>query len=275
LVHDFARECEQLETRSRGRLPVSAINILIPMGVALFAASPDQPAEIPELAIPFGCGRGFTVSQAHQTGSHLHNDSFAWDIRMPEGEPIVAAMDGVVRLARGDSTSGGCDISYAKDSNYVVLAHANGLETQYLHFSKVTVKPGDAVKAGDLIGYSGKTGWACGAHLHFKLARTMGEGWNNPSIPARLAGYGDPQTGDWVQSPTCSDERPYIASLNEPSVPSDRTSGAQALVERVESASRRESVPAAVVREATLRGSSSSMEQVRPASGTDGVLSNK
>lgn len=131
---------------------------------------------------------------------------------MPEGEPIVAAKDGVVRLARGDSTRGGCDISFAKDANYVVLQHEGGLETQYLHFSKVVVKAGDPVKAGQLLGYSGTTGWACGAHLHFKVTG-LGEGWNNASVTAHLAGYGDAQFGVRVSSGKCSPKRPYIASL--------------------------------------------------------------
>ena len=72
------------------------------------------------MGIPFACGQTFTVSQAHDTGSHLQNDTWAWDFRMPEGVPIVAAMDGTVRLARGDSTQGGCDPRYARFANYVV-----------------------------------------------------------------------------------------------------------------------------------------------------------
>ncbi len=177
--------------------------------------------------MPFACGRAFTVSQAHDTGSHLNNDTWAWDIRMPEGVPITATLDGVVRLARGDSTSGGCGVEFAKEANYVVLAHAGGLETQYLHFVKVVVKAGDQVKRGQLIGYSGKTGWACGSHLHFKLARTEGVGWNNPSVPARVARHGDPQAGMEIVSAACTTERPFIASL-EPSPPGELAHGAAA-----------------------------------------------
>src|SRR5262249_29059018 len=145
-----------------------------------------------QVGIPFGCGYAFPVSQTHNTGSHLQNDVWAWDFRMPEGTPVVAARDGVVRLARGDSKDGGCDPRFAPLANYVVVDHGHGMETQYLHFSQVAVKPGDIVKAGDLLGYSGKTGWACGAHLHFKVAHVVAAGWNNPSVPAALDGYGDP-----------------------------------------------------------------------------------
>ncbi|CAM4323838.1 M23 family metallopeptidase [Myxococcus xanthus] len=160
---------------------------------------------MPEVGVPFACGRIHTVSQGHDTGSHQHNDTHAWDFRMPDGTPIVAARDGTVRLSRGDSTKGGCDEKFAPHANYVVISHGDGLETQYLHFSAVVVKPGDVVKEGQLIGFSGSTGWACGAHLHFKVARESGKGWNNPSVPARIAGYGDPVRDTRVAAPLCKD----------------------------------------------------------------------
>src|SRR5215470_11837839 len=146
----------------------------------------------------------FPVSQVHNIGSHVGNDSWAWDFRMPEGTPVVAALDGVVRLARGDSDEGGCDPSMARKANYVVIESENGLELQYLHFSSVSVVAGQRVHRGDLLGYSGKTGWACGAHLHFKVATPVSAGWNNPSMEARLQGYGDPVLESWVSSPPCT-----------------------------------------------------------------------
>jgi len=131
---------------------------------------------------------------------------------MPEGVPIVAALDGLVRVARGDSQIGGCDPRYAADANYVVLSHENGWETQYLHFSKVVVAAGQRVKAGQLLGYSGKTGWACGPHLHFKVAQAEGPGWNNPSVPARIRGYGDPVVDTLINAGVCTDQAPLMAT---------------------------------------------------------------
>ncbi len=192
----------------------TVLSLLLSLSRLSLGATPELASATPEVQVPFACGRSFTVSQAHETGSHLNNDTYAWDFRMPEGEPIVAALDGVVRMARGDSTAGGCGIEFAKDANYVVLAHAGGLETQYLHFQKVMVKAGDVVKAGELIGFSGKTGWACGSHLHFKVAQTQTDGWNNPSVHATVARYGDPQTGTLIFAGDCSESRPYIASMD-------------------------------------------------------------
>ena len=146
----------------------------------------------------------FPVSQVHNVGSHTGNDTWAWDFRMPEGTAVVAALDGVVRLARGDSDEGGCDPAMARKTNYVVIESAGNIETQYLHFSAVSVTPGQYVRRGDLLGYSGKTGWACGAHLHFKVATPVSAGWNNPSVEARISGFGDPALDSWISSPPCT-----------------------------------------------------------------------
>ncbi len=131
---------------------------------------------------------------------------------MPEGIPIVAAYAGMIRMARGDSRVGGCEPRFAPEANYVVISHENGWETQYLHFSKIVVKAGDKVEAGDLLGYSGATGWACGSHLHFKVARQVSPGWNNPSIAASIVGYGDPSVDTIVLSRDCRPDRPLIAT---------------------------------------------------------------
>ncbi len=179
--------------------------------------SPNLPMDVPEVNVPFACGRIYPVSQAHDTGSHKFNDTYAWDFRMPVGTPIVSARDGVVRMARGDSTEGGCDEKYAPMANYVVVSHGDGLETQYLHFSAVVVKPGEHVKQGQLLGFSGETGWACGAHLHFKVARETGRGWNNPSVPARIVGYGDPVRDVRVAAPLCREPQNNIVAAQEPS----------------------------------------------------------
>ncbi len=74
------------------------------------------------------------------------------------GTPIYAAASGIVI----SPTSGGWA------GNNVVISHANGGSTLYAHMSKKVAQPGDAVKAGDLIGYVGATGNVTGPHLHFE-----------------------------------------------------------------------------------------------------------
>jgi hypothetical protein len=232
------------------------------------AVTPARNTVAPEIGVPFACGRVFPVSQGHDTGSHLQNDTYAWDFRMPVGTPVVAAEDGQVRLARGDSTQGACDPKMAQYANYVVVAHSGGVETQYLHFSAVVVKPGERVRKGQLLGYSGNTGWSCGPHLHFKVARSVGSGWNNPSVPALISGYGDPVRDTLIAAPACGNNQdmPVMAANdprgNEPLAPATDVaregeqaaggipSGARSILEKVsrtasESARQRPQTPEA------------------------------
>ena len=61
---------------------------------------------------------------------------------------------------------------------YVVIDHGGGVSTLYAHLSKLIVKKGDSVLAGQKIAVSGNTGWSTGPHLHFEL-RIWGE-YKNP-----------------------------------------------------------------------------------------------
>lgn len=74
------------------------------------------------------------------------------------GENIYAAFDGVVRVAKFNGGYG----------NMVLIRHYNNLETLYGHMSVLKVRPGQKVKAGDVIGLAGSTGRSTGPHLHFE-----------------------------------------------------------------------------------------------------------
>jgi len=80
------------------------------------------------------------------------------DIAAPENTPVYASSDGTVTLSGGD---------YFYIGNVVVLDHGQNLSTIYAHLKNTTVKKGDKVKQGDIIGYVGKTGRATGPHLHW------------------------------------------------------------------------------------------------------------
>lgn len=74
---------------------------------------------------------------------------------------IIAFADGIVKISKNSSTAG----------EYVELDHGNGNYTRYLHMKKGsrTVKVGQAVKKGQVLGYMGATGNVTGAHLHFDI----------------------------------------------------------------------------------------------------------
>lgn len=82
------------------------------------------------------------------------------DLKTKPNDEIYAAFDGVV------VTSG----PYYGYGNCIRIKHAYGLETLYSHQSKNMVKKGDKVKAGQVIGLTGRTGRATTEHLHFEVS---------------------------------------------------------------------------------------------------------
>lgn len=84
------------------------------------------------------------------------------DIAVPEGTPIRAAAAGTVALQQPESASGGY-------GNYTCIDHGGGLSTCYAHQSAFSVSLGDSVSQGEVIGYTGCTGYCLGPHLHFEV----------------------------------------------------------------------------------------------------------
>jgi murein DD-endopeptidase MepM/ murein hydrolase activator NlpD len=81
------------------------------------------------------------------------------DFEVMEDAPIVSCFDGVVRMAR----------LYGEYGKMVVIRHYNGLETVYAHLNRISVKSGQIVAAGQLIGTGGKTGNVDTPTLHFEI----------------------------------------------------------------------------------------------------------
>ncbi len=80
------------------------------------------------------------------------------DLGVASGTPIRAAADGLVVIAGVRGGYGSC----------TVIAHGSRLATVYAHQSSIGVRPGQRVKAGDVIGRVGATGLSTGPHLHFE-----------------------------------------------------------------------------------------------------------
>ena len=93
------------------------------------------------------------------------------DLKTCANDTIVAAFDGIVRMAK----------PYAAYGNVIVIRHYNGLETVYSHNSKNLVKVGDRVKAGEPVGLTGRTGRATTEHLHFEV-RINGQHFNPEKV---------------------------------------------------------------------------------------------
>ncbi|MFH1307751.1 MAG: M23 family metallopeptidase [archaeon] len=102
---------------------------------------------------------------------HVGNLRNSVDFTCNEGTEIVAARGGEVVWIKDDSNVGGLDKKYMNDGNRVVIKHDNGEYTAYEHlkYKGVTVKVGDKVEEGELVGYAGNTGYSSAPHLHFEV----------------------------------------------------------------------------------------------------------
>jgi len=91
----------------------------------------------------------------------FHNglDYGCWDRMNPTNDPIYSISDGKVMLTKYNKGGYG---------NYVVIEH-DGYCSLYAHLKEWTVKAGDIIKEGDVIGKMGTTGNSTGIHLHFEI----------------------------------------------------------------------------------------------------------
>ncbi len=83
----------------------------------------------------------------------------AIDIAANYGTPVYAYADGIVTAAGWGIMKG----------NYVTITHDDGLQTNYLHLSKITAKKGQSISVGEKLGEVGSTGYSTGNHLHFSV----------------------------------------------------------------------------------------------------------
>jgi len=94
--------------------------------------------------------------------------------------PILAAAAGVVVATRNDVICRGCHLGYG---NYVKLDHGNGFLTVYGHlrYPSVTVRMGERVRQGQVLGFMGTTGHSTGIHVHFEI-RYLDEGAKQAAV---------------------------------------------------------------------------------------------
>ena len=113
--------------------------------------------------------KGNVVTQGFKSGVHNGIDLVGTGRTL---DYIVAHSDGQVVSVRSNYKT--TDKTGSSYGNYVKIKHNNGMYTLYAHMKhgSVTVKLGDKVKKGQVIGYMGSTGRSTGAHLHFEVRNT-------------------------------------------------------------------------------------------------------
>ena len=157
--------------------------------------------------LPFPEDERFPVAQAFG-GEVSHTDKqnyYAVDIAMPEGTPVLAALDGIGMTVDNDFYGAGQDRSkYGDRANNVRIVHADGTMAVYAHLQleSARVSVGAHVHAGQQIASSGNTGFTRGPHLHFVVQQNVDmdliavpfkfSGGNGEFVPERgmvLGGY--------------------------------------------------------------------------------------
>jgi murein DD-endopeptidase MepM/ murein hydrolase activator NlpD len=182
-------------TDSQARLPRR------PVWAALFLLAPClAPAQAPplSLSLPIACQVGVDCeiqnhvdhdpgpgSADYQCGTRTYQAHTGIDFRLlnlaqqRRGVAVLAAADGRVARARDGvadvsvRTTGTAVVEGRECGNGVAIRHAGGFETRYCHLAKgsVAVRPGDAIRAGEVIGRVGLSGRTEYPHLHFSVHR--------------------------------------------------------------------------------------------------------
>jgi murein DD-endopeptidase MepM/ murein hydrolase activator NlpD len=139
-----------------------------------FSFAPTAPRIRPnqEFDLPFDRWVNWIVGQGVSGAySHTGRAQFSFDFVMPEGTPILAAEKGTVARVVDGFTRCCLPVERGVESNHVIVIHSDGAFSGYGHLRPgIPVKEGQSVAAGELLGYSGSTGYATMPHLHFDVS---------------------------------------------------------------------------------------------------------
>ena len=131
-------------------------------------AKPSDPEEI--YWLPFASDHSESIYQGYN-GVFSHQNSYSLDFSHKLGSEVFAARSGKVVMTKSDSDQFCLTKDCAKYNNKIIILHDDGTFAEYVHLKKggIVVTNGDEIKQGQLIGYSGNTGWSNGPHLHFSV----------------------------------------------------------------------------------------------------------
>ena len=138
-------------------------------------------------SLPFEHRKKVFLVQGYES-MFSHKGEKALDFKVKTGTEVCAARGGVVTAVRKDSDRRGLKPANLSDGNYVFIRHDDDSEANYWHFKKdgVLVKEGDTVTTGQLIGFSGNTGYSAFPHLHFEVRGYDAATGQNTQLPTRF-----------------------------------------------------------------------------------------
>lgn len=169
------------------------------------------------LRLPFNTGQSFIVTNGYGTPGDGDHNGYGVDFGMSAGTPVVATYQGVVidvndytaRSSTGTYPNGSPMSSRDLGGVWVKIRHTgttSNWDSSYLHFSSRIVNIGDSISTGQVIGYSGHSGWTVGVtgdHLHFHIRNTSGTGFRPvPMSGVDLSNPSSNTISDFVQGHT-------------------------------------------------------------------------
>jgi murein DD-endopeptidase MepM/ murein hydrolase activator NlpD len=164
--------------------------VCLAIGILVAASAGAEPL----YRLPWADGLSFMLTQVpggRITTHFTKATQNAVDVAMPEGMPVVAAREGTVEALEAKYGASPEEEPLTYEGNFVRVRHADGTAASYAHlrYRGVAVAVGEAVAAGQLLGYSGATGDVEQPHLHFVVTRvvTNSSGWREDvSLPVKF-----------------------------------------------------------------------------------------
>ncbi|WP_299404070.1 M23 family metallopeptidase [Acaryochloris sp. IP29b_bin.148] len=137
-------------------------------------------------------GKGW-LSQGIRGTTHQGRMEFAYDLAIAVGAPVYAMRSGKVLAIRDRYPDTGGGKEKATQFNYVWIEHDGGYKSIYVHLQQgfrdyVNLKAGDWVNAGQLIGFSGNSGWSSNPHLHIEVQRPSNKQHFTQTVPFVVSG---------------------------------------------------------------------------------------
>jgi murein DD-endopeptidase MepM/ murein hydrolase activator NlpD len=163
------------------------------------AANPDPTTAFPLQGFchPLN-GLGY-LSGGNNESTHRGRIAYAYDLATSIGTPVYAMRTGRVIAIQDRYPDNGGGQDKISQFNYVMIEHDGGYRSVYVHLkqtfgSLVNIKVGDRVEKGQLIGYSGNSGWSTGPHLHIEIQKPGSDFTFTQTVPFAIAGVCKPGT---------------------------------------------------------------------------------
>jgi murein DD-endopeptidase MepM/ murein hydrolase activator NlpD len=133
--------------------------------------------------LPYMQNNTHVLTEGENGKTHKNEHQYAFDFEMPIGTPVHAARAGLVVSVVDKFSARGQNAGFINQGNSVILKHADGTFAIYAHLDKAggAVKVGQKIRTGQLIAYSGNTGFTKAPHLHFEVFSLLNK--KHSSIP--------------------------------------------------------------------------------------------